>query len=301
MTDTFDAIKEQFLAQSDALIRRDVNRLSRFGSVTFDDSVFRTDPGSFMKLAAEFMKTESRTIDYGAFDAWYAENDYTSRFPSYTETYRDEKLLKKKAFEHWLSLEETRGAPGGAFLDVGCATSPFSDLVEQIHPDICKVCYRVDLPLPEYGYKPGVHGKVIGCSASDIPLRKASAARIFSHNALEHFEGDLYFGFFREAGRLLKRNGVIYICPLFCAKKTFTYVSLTGIYRRLSFPNLTRGVDMVYSDKIGQPYALQIGPEDLRRRIVAPLKDAIKFTLVGYDNAAERNYGVDFALRGVRR
>ena len=167
-------------------------------------------------------------------------------------------------------------------------------------PDVCKICYRVDLPLPEYGFKPGVHGKVVGCSASDVPLKKSSAARIFSHNAIEHFEGDLYYGFFKEAGRLLKKGGVIYICPLFFGKKSYTYVSLTGIYRRLSFPKLTKGMDMVYSDKVGQPYALQIGLDDLRRRLVVPAKGVIDYKLIHYKNAGERDYGVDIGLRGVK-
>lgn len=300
MTDLAETIKQQFTSQIDGLIARDIKRLSRYGEIFFDDSGFRINAAAFLAQASEFMKVEESAFDYAAFDAWYEANDYAERFPSYTATYPDRSLLKKKAFEHWLSLDATKTAPKGNFLDVGCATSPFSDLVEQIMPDECKICYRVDLPLPEYGFKPGVNGKVVGCSASDIPLKKGGAARIFSHNAVEHFEGDLYYGFFKEAARLLKKGGVIYICPLFFAKKSYTYISLTGIYRRLSFPTLTKGMDMVYSDKIGQPYALQIGIDDLKRRLVDPLRSDIEFKLIRYTNAAERKYGVDVALHGVR-
>lgn len=301
MTELAETIKKQFIAQLDGLISRDIKRLSRFGNVVTDDKSYLVGGETFIKQAAAFMAVEETDIDYAAFDAWYKENDYTKLFPDYTGTYTDKKLLEKKAFEHWLSLEETKDAPGGNFLDVGCATSPFSDLVELNMPDDCKICYRVDLPLPEYGFKPGVHGKVVGCSAADIPLKKSSVSRIYSHNAIEHFEGDLYFGFFREAGRLLKKGGVIFITPLFVAKKSFTYVSLTGIYRRLSFPTLIKGVDLVYSDKIGQPYAYQIGPEDLERRLVKPLAGVIDFKLIHYRNARERGYGVGVCLHGVKR
>lgn len=301
MTELAKDIKQQFISQLDGLISRDINRLSRFGTIALDDKEHLIGGAAYIKQAERFIAVEEKDIDYDAFDAWYKKNDYTKRFPDYTGTYSDKKLLAKKAFEHWLSLEETKDAPGGAFLDVGCATSPFSDLVEQTMPDDCKICYRVDLPLPEYGFKPGVHGKVVGCSASDIPLKKSSASRIYSHNAIEHFEGDLYYGFFKEAGRLLKKGGVIFICPLFFAKKSFTYVSLTGIYRRLAFPKLTKGVDLVYSDKIGQPYAYQIGVDDLERRLVNPLKGVIDFKLIHYRNARERGYGVSVSLHGVKR
>lgn len=296
------AIKEQFLANLDPVLARDINRLSRFGKLALDPSGYMASAEEFVSALGDACTVTERELDIDAFDQWYAEFDYTKLFPEYCKTYTDPKLLRKKAFEHWLSIEDTREAPDGTFLDVGCATSPFHALWSHLPENPAETCYQVDLPLPEYGYKPGIHGNVIGSTADAIPLPDASVSRIYSHNALEHFEGGSYVGFFDEAARLLKPGGVIYVCPLFFAAKTFIYVSLAGIYRRLSFPNIPAGIDLVYSDQVGQPYVLQIDAEFLKTKLIDRLGKQMDFELIHYTNESlSRDLGVRFGLKGTKR
>ena len=293
-------IKADFARHNDALIERDIRRLRRFGSLNFDAAPYQIDPQGFVDKMQGRCSIERREIDGDAFEKWYVENDYRKIFEDYTKTYPNETLLKKKAFEHWLSLEETENAPGGVMLDVGCATSPFFRLWNRDESPATSFL-RVDLPLPEYGFLPGRNGDVVGCPADAIPLDDQSVARIYSHNAIEHFEGGAYVGFFKESARILQPGGVLYICPLFVASSTFAYVSLTGIYRRLSFPKILGGINLVYSDTVGQPYALIMDPEFLVNRIIAPLEDVLDFHLIIYTGKAALDNDVRLGLRAVRK
>jgi hypothetical protein len=111
-----------------------------------------------------------------------------------------------------------------------------------------------------------------------------------------------YEMFFVEAMRLLRPGGVLYICPLFVARTTFAYVALTGIYRRLSMPNLTAAGKLVYSDKVGQPYGLMIGPDWFKDHVLARINKYAHVQLVHYVNSqhAERGYSFQIGFRAIR-
>lgn len=294
-------IRAEFDSHSQSVIERDVRRLSRLGEIEFDSEQYVADSDAFISDMSSACAVDTKSITVQDFDEWYNNYNYEDLFPNYCKTYPNKDLLRKKAFEHWLSIEETKGAPSGDFLDVGCATSPFHELWKHLDQNDAGRCFQVDLPLPEYGYKPGVHGNIIGSTADDIPLLDESVSRIYSHNAIEHFEGAAYTGFFQEAARLLRPGGVIYICPLFVASTSFAFVSLTGIYRRLSFPKIPAGLKLVYSDAVGQPYALQIDSTFLKSKIVQPLAKKMDFELIRYSNREAHEYGVTFALKGTKK
>lgn len=298
MTDgTFDRIHKDFVSHLDALIARDVRRLSARGNISFSTESFDITADEFCSQSTSFIMVETKSIPIDDFKSWFAEIDYPKRFPNYTKTYPDLKQLEKKAFEHWLSLQETKDADPAVLIDVAAATSPFYRLARHELGPGC-ASYRSDLPLPEYGFKPGIDGDTIGCSGDNIPLPDGSVTRIYAHNAIEHFEGSSYGGFFREAQRLLAPGGQVYVTPLFVASSTFAFVSLSGIYRRLSFPNIPQGTELVYSDTISQPYALHIAPKDLKR-IVDPNKAAMEYKLIRYKGG--ESYGVELGLLGTKR
>lgn len=298
---SFEKIKEQFFQHSDKMLERDIQRLGRFGEIEFDAKPYLISPAAFAEELRPNCHIVERAIDASEFESWYQTYDYEKLFPEYCKTYTDKNLLKKKAFEHWLSIKETEDAEGGDFLDVGCATSPFHQLEEILDPGTNNRVFRVDLPLPEYGFHAGVNGNVIGCTADQIPLEDESVARIYSHNAIEHFEGPAYIGLFREAARLLKPGGVIYICPLFPAAQTFSFVSLTGIYRRLHFPDIPAGIKLVYSDSVGQPFSLFVDAKYLTEKIVQPLSDQLDFSLIQYPEEVATKYKVGLGLMGRKK
>jgi hypothetical protein len=298
-------ITKSFLEKCQPMLDRDVRRLSLHHEIYASDRPFLlSTPQDFRDwIAASGAKTVDREVDFDAFDAWWAENDYETRFPVYSETYPNALGRKYKAFEHWISLRETADAPSGPLgavsVDVACATSPFHEVCAG---ETGGICYRQDLALPEYGYKPGVNGNVIGSSADAIPLDTGSVDRVVSHNAVEHFEGLAYEMFYAEAMRLLRPGGILYVCPLFASRQTFSYVALTGIYRRLSMPNLSVAERLVYSDRIGQPYGLLIGPDRFRSRILGRMKAYADVEIVYYPNNRHRESGFSFemAVRAVR-
>jgi hypothetical protein len=294
-------ITESFLEHCQPVIDRDVRRLSQKHEIYASAAPFilhsRQDCEDW--IAASGAQMVMREVDFEAFEVWWADNDYERKFPAYSKTYPNPRSRRMKAFEHWISLQETVDFGTAVSIDVACATSPFHAVCAEATGGIC---YRQDLPLPEYGYKPGVNGNIIGSSADAIPLDTGSVDRVFSHNAIEHFEGLAYENFFSEAMRLLRPGGVLYICPLFAAKHTFAYVSLTGIYRRLSMPNLAVAERLVYSDRVGQPYSLLIGPDRFKSRILPRISRLAKVEVIHYPNNRERQSGYSFqmAIRAVR-
>jgi hypothetical protein len=96
-------------------------------------------------IADTYAERVEREIDCDAFERWWSKNDYQTKYPIYSKTYPTEKGRKYKAFEHWISLQETAEIAGSVSMDVACATSPFHNLVEET---IGGTCYRQDLPLP---------------------------------------------------------------------------------------------------------------------------------------------------------
>lgn len=238
---------------------------------------------------------ENREIDLARFDLWYAEKDYAKRFPQFGKAYPNEDMRKKKALEHWLTLDAVEGHVD-SLIDVSGGASPFCELARDEYGASVKA-YHLEAPQDELGVKPGVSGEVIGASPDDIPLPDGSISLICAHNAVERFDGESYFGFFKEAERLLKPNGEVFVAPLFVARRTYVLTAMNAIFKNLNFPRYLRSIPVVLDESIRQPYVLRIDGRHLREKVV-DLSPNMDYRVIFFENWEKANIGFPLVLLG---
>lgn len=174
----------------------------RVGAVLVDDEVAAQVRAA---LEADGLAIERRSVEPERYRAWLAQADY-ARYPLYMDGGRAPGF-HEKGLEHFLAAGLLGLAQGHVCIDVASQHSPAPDLYTRL--------YGADMYTQDLVYRPGVHGRRIGGSASQLPLADGFADGMVLHNAFEHFEGDADVGFIREAARVLKPGGRLCILPLF--------------------------------------------------------------------------------------
>ena len=172
------------------------------GSVIVDDAA-AADVGAALEAAG--LAVERRSVEPEHYRTWLVQADY-SRHPLYLDGGRAPGF-PEKGLEHFVAAGLLGLRAGQVCIDVASQHSPAPEIYERLHG---AVVYTQDLV-----YRPGVHGRRIGGSASELPLPSGFADAMVLHNAFEHFEGDADTAFIREAARVLKPGGRLCILPLF--------------------------------------------------------------------------------------
>lgn len=172
------------------------------GPVIVDDAVAAEVRGA---LEAAGLAVERRSVEPEHYRAWLVKADY-ARHPLYLDGGRAPEF-PQKGLEHYTAAGLLGLRTGQVCIDVASQHSPAPEIYERLHG---AVMYTQDLV-----YRPGVHGRHIGGSASQLPLPDGFADAMVSHNAFEHFEGNADTAFIREAARVLKPGGRLCIVPLF--------------------------------------------------------------------------------------
>ena len=114
--------------------------------------------------------------------------EYEFYYPNY---YVGRDLVKlKKIREHFMAARLLELNASDSYLDVASQYSPAPLVYERLYG--CHVL-RQDLEYPL-----GKHGRVLGGSASHIPLPDGSVTKMALHCSLEHFEGDEDIGFIQR-------------------------------------------------------------------------------------------------------
>jgi SAM-dependent methyltransferase len=172
------------------------------GPVIVDDAVAAEVRAA---LEAAGIEVERRSVEPERYRAWLAQADY-ARHPLYLDGGRAAEF-PEKGLEHFIAAGLLGLQAGQVCIDVASQHSPAPEIYERLHG---AVMYTQDLL-----YRPGVHGRRVGGSASELPLSNGFADAMVSHNAFEHFEGDADTAFIREAARVLRPGGRLCILPLF--------------------------------------------------------------------------------------
>lgn len=115
--------------------------------------------------------------------------------------------FNEKSLEHYLAAELLNLSEDDIFIDVACADSPAAEIYSKLYG--CTV-YKQDLIFPD-----GIRGNIIGGNACSMPLRDGFATKVALHCSLEHFEQNSDIEFLREACRVLRRDGLMCIVPLY--------------------------------------------------------------------------------------
>lgn len=140
-----------------------------------------------------------------------AEAEYEFYYPDYYS--KNDLVRLKKLKEHFVAAKLLNLNKNDVYLDIASQASPAPQVYERLYG--YKV-FRQDLI-----YKNGVHGRLIGGDASHIPLEDNSISKAAMHCSLEHFENDSDIHLIREIERILKRNGLFVIVPLYLSDEYF--------------------------------------------------------------------------------
>lgn len=138
---------------------------------------------------------------------------------------------REKLLEYYLTLQAIPLDRNRVYLDGASCLSLFPQyLAERFGAPV----FRQDLfyapglrtvRFPEVGYrgdrparrrKRGVAVRCIGGPGEDLPLSSNSVDAITLHCSLEHFEGDSDWQFVREAMRVLRPGGRLFVIPFYC-------------------------------------------------------------------------------------
>lgn len=157
------------------------------------------------------LKIVQDSLDDEQVAKYAARAEYEFYYPQYYSG-RDVVRLKKIR-EHFVAARLLDLQPQDVYLDVASQYSPAPQVYERLFG--CKVL-RQDLE-----YEKGLHGRVIGGSAGEMPLESESVTKIAMHCSLEHFEGDEDIALVKEIHRILAQKGRFVVVPLYLSDSAF--------------------------------------------------------------------------------
>jgi len=174
------------------------------------------------ELRNQNFKIEEFIIDIDDYKKYMRDADY-KRFPRYIKGINP-KYLPEKSLEHYLATKLLFLTENDIYIDIANADSPTVEIYKDLFK--CKT-YRQDLIYPK-----GIHGNIIGGSASDLPISNNFATKIALHCSFEHFESNLDILFIKEANRILKTGGKLCILPFYLYNRHVIRTDPASLSRR---------------------------------------------------------------------
>lgn len=240
-------------------------------------------------------KNQSIYIPPEEFNAWLNKVDFENRFPIFLQECGPPKQstsnLIRKQFEYFLSYKLSDLNEFSKVIDVAAAQAPFQRLLRDIFG--VQESWRQD-----WNYRTNILNKTLGGNASSLEVDDESFDSLFLHNSWEHFEGESDFEFLKEASRVLKPGGKVFITPLFFGIEGFVTTSpeiWTNKYQATSEPPKFREQIPVFIDNtIEQRYSQRHSAELLLRHF----KDLAQLSpkIISIKNAKEFEGFHPFAL-----
>jgi len=182
-------------------------------------------------LEAAGVKVISYKIDVDDFKIWLKKASFPER---YVNSYGG--LFVEKALEHYVGAQLLELRSEDILIDVAAAHSPWFNIAERLYS--CKA-YALDLSFPA-----GIHGKMIGADATNMPIPEGFATKMALHCAYEMFEGDADIRLLPETKRVLAENGRMAILPLYMHNFYFAHSSPFADRRGLDY----QGAERVWRD-----------------------------------------------------
>jgi hypothetical protein len=219
-----------------------------------------------------------KAVDVEDFDRWFSRMNYEEGFPTYKKEFSGPGVLRRKALEHYLSIELCDVRPTDVFMDVASSNSIVPELLRS-HYGLERV-YRQDLRYPE-----GIDGWTIGSDARAIPLPDESVDVVTLHNSIEHFDGGADAAFILEAARLLRPAGRLCVIPLFLANRSSVYTN-ESLWPKFGVPAFPEDAD-VYLCDVPTHFAHFSSPERLKSHYIDPVATRVRSEVAHYSNIAE--------------
>ena len=143
------------------------------------------------------------------------------------------------------------------YIDIAAANSPFSKILRKHGVD----AYEQDLK-----YLAGINNYKIGGDASSLPVSDNFADVLSLQCAFECFQGNSDIGFIKEAGRVLKKRGMLGIVPLYIDKEYFVKTGPKCDKRKIKVEKEAKWIwrDDLYMD---EPFSRHYSPASFKNRV----------------------------------
>jgi len=189
----------------------------------------------------------------------YLKNSEYHKFPRYYNLNKKSGFFIEKSLEHYLAADLLNLSKDDIYLDIANANSPTPGIYHKLFG--CEV-YRQDLWFPK-----GIHKKIIGGNASNMPIKDEFATKMALHCSFEHFERNSDKNFIKEASRVLKKEGKLCIIPLY-------------LFNR---------------------YAIQTDPAMLTKNNLSFEEDATLYCAKGWKNRHGRHYDIPHLIKRIQK
>lgn len=212
---------------------------------------------------------ELKDNDFNLIDYKIDLQDYTDYLIRTMEIYKKHNYYEinhkkvpefvEKTLEHYLAAKLLGLSKEDVYIDIASASSPTPEIYSKFYG--CKT-YKQDLIYPE-----GIHGNIIGCDASNLPIEDNFFDKMALHCSFEHFENDSDIKFIKESSRVLKKGGKLCILPLYLFNQ----------------------------------YAIQTDPAVLPEEGIIFDNDAILYCARGWRNRHARYYDINHFIKRIKR
>jgi len=169
------------------------------------------------EIKKQLIGTGQSIIDYEIDEVDF--NSFCTRYQSIFDNpnyqYYSSPSKSKKIIEYYLSIKFSELNNNSIVLDVASHRSVFPEIMKK---NKIKT-YKQDLY-----YKTDFDSFIIGGNAINIPMPDLSFTNIFLHDSIQHFEKKDDINFIKEAYRLLKPNGKLFLVPIYFYNKNIIFV-----------------------------------------------------------------------------
>ncbi len=180
-------------------------------------------PKIYNQIKQELINNGFKVVDYNIdindFKKFFRDSNY-HQYSNYYRSCIKTKSLIEKALEHYLAAKFLNLSEKDIYIDIASAFSPSPEIYKRLYR--CQV-YRQDLKFPkriiDIEFPKGIHVKTIGGDVGNIPIQNDFASKLALHCSFETFEQQSDINFIIEANRILKKDGVLCILPLYLYKK----------------------------------------------------------------------------------
>ncbi|MFA5365681.1 MAG: methyltransferase domain-containing protein [Candidatus Bathyarchaeia archaeon] len=195
------------------------------------------------------VQPEQLTLSKTDYESYMQQADYSSYHTG---------VLAEKSLEHFVAAKLLGLNKKDVYIDIASAQSPVPSIYSKLYG--CKV-YRQDLIYPA-----GLHGNVIGGDACSLPLPDGFASKMALHCSFEHFEGNADSRFIREAERVLAKDGLLCILPLYLSERFGVVTNPVNVPKGMRFDDgALLYCDRRYPARHGRFYS----PEQFVKRVLS--------------------------------
>lgn len=239
-----------------------------------------------LKDNLKIIENSNLDIDFFKFDLneykkYLKEVDYQTNYPNYIKTCN----IEEKTFQHYLSLKLINLASSKTCIDIASSNSPFCRIIEKLYPTAKifrqDIQYETDLE----------NNNKIGGSVDKIDLDDNFSDALTLHCSIEHFEADADINFFKEASRILRKDGIVCITPIYLvtSKAILTSPSVwQNKYKNLdTLPIFSKDFPIIINENIKQRQIKLFDINQLIKDIVEPFKEFFQFKIVVLENYEE--------------